>query len=222
MARRTFALLLSALTALASLSHSKPVHNHHALHLARAPRHGHTSLGRRDVVVLEEEEDKLAKRSDNESSPDTQNGAWLDDSEARSTSEQTDLDQLIDDLGLSYSDVRELVQKYADDGWPPACTSTGIASTSLPTVTASQTSSPPTASSTNTSPRPVNNGARNMNVVYYAQTPATQQVPLTTICQDGSIDIVVLAFVTDFFSAGGYPTVSPSPTSSPSQSSLPN
>lgn len=43
--------------------------------------------------------------------------------------------------------------------------------------------------------------------VYYGQTPVTSQVSLSTVCQDVSIDIVVLAFVNNLFSGGGYPSV---------------
>jgi hypothetical protein len=44
-------------------------------------------------------------------------------------------------------------------------------------------------------------------VVYYAQTEATGQVQLDNLCQDPSIDIVILAFVTNYFAGGGYPAV---------------
>ena len=40
-----------------------------------------------------------------------------------------------------------------------------------------------------------------LTAVYYAQSPATQQVPLSQICSDPSIDIIILAFVSYFFSS---------------------
>ena len=43
--------------------------------------------------------------------------------------------------------------------------------------------------------------------VYYGQTAATGQINLTSLCEDPSVDIVILAFLTQFFGPGGYPTV---------------
>jgi chitinase len=50
--------------------------------------------------------------------------------------------------------------------------------------------------------------------VYYAQTDQTTSVPLTEICSDPSIDIVILAFVNNFFTpypTGPYPTLNLGP-----------
>ncbi|KAL8941941.1 MAG: hypothetical protein Q9216_001969 [Gyalolechia sp. 2 TL-2023] len=43
--------------------------------------------------------------------------------------------------------------------------------------------------------------------VYYGQSPATSQTTLTQMCQDQNVDIVILAFLTTFFGAGGYPGI---------------
>lgn len=43
--------------------------------------------------------------------------------------------------------------------------------------------------------------------VYYGQTPATAQVGLGDLCQNKNVDIVVLAFLTEFFGPGGFPTI---------------
>lgn len=52
------------------------------------------------------------------------------------------------------------------------------------------------------------NAQSNSNVaVYYGQSPATSQVTLAQMCQDSSVDIIVLAFLTTFFGPGGYPQV---------------
>jgi len=52
------------------------------------------------------------------------------------------------------------------------------------------------------------NAQSNSNVaVYYGQSGATGEVTLAKMCQDSSVDIVVLAFLTDFFGPGGYPKV---------------
>ncbi|KAG7007017.1 hypothetical protein G7Y79_00012g033530 [Physcia stellaris] len=43
--------------------------------------------------------------------------------------------------------------------------------------------------------------------VYYGQSPATAQVPLSKICGDDNVDIVILAFLTTFFGPAGYPSI---------------
>jgi len=43
--------------------------------------------------------------------------------------------------------------------------------------------------------------------VYYGQSGATGQVSLSKLCQDPSVDIVVLAFLTTFFGPGGMPSL---------------
>lgn len=43
--------------------------------------------------------------------------------------------------------------------------------------------------------------------VYYGQTPATAGVSVGEMCQNENVDIVVLAFLTDFYGPGGFPTV---------------
>jgi chitinase len=42
--------------------------------------------------------------------------------------------------------------------------------------------------------------------VYYGQTSGTAADGLSSLCQDPNVDIVILAFVYDFFSQGGYPS----------------
>ena len=74
-------------------------------------------------------------------------------------------------------------------------------------VTSSLSSSLPSATSSASSFDPMSSS----NVaVYYGQTDQTSNVPLTTICADPNVDIVVLAFVTTFytpFPTGNYPTL---------------
>ena len=46
--------------------------------------------------------------------------------------------------------------------------------------------------------------------VYYGQTDQTSNVPLTTVCADPNVDMIVLAFVTTFYTpypSGSYPTL---------------
>ncbi|KAF6226238.1 hypothetical protein HO133_009104 [Letharia lupina] len=49
--------------------------------------------------------------------------------------------------------------------------------------------------------------AKDNVAVYYGQSPATSQVTLAKLCSDDSINIVILAFLSEFFSAGGLPTM---------------
>lgn len=49
--------------------------------------------------------------------------------------------------------------------------------------------------------------ARDNVAVYYGQSPATKPGGLLKLCQSPNVDIVILAFVNDFFSAEGYPGV---------------
>ena len=41
--------------------------------------------------------------------------------------------------------------------------------------------------------------------MYYGQSPATAQTSLKDLCQNENVDIVVLAFLTEFFGDGGFP-----------------
>lgn len=199
--RPAFILLLSAFASLYQVSLATPLHTSHG----RSPLGGlgdvHVQRNqplRRDLDELTLDEREQSRRLENDSADTTQaeDASWLHE---HSSLENSDLDHLLEELGLSYGDVRELVKRYAA-GDPPTCTSSSRP-TSAPTSTA-----PPQTSPTGSSSGPV--GSRNMNVVYYAQTPATGQVPLSNICADPTIDVIVLSFITDFYTKGGYPTVS--------------
>lgn len=54
--------------------------------------------------------------------------------------------------------------------------------------------------------------------VYYGQTPNTTADGLLTLCQRPSVDIIILAFVNDFFTRGGYPSVNFGPACDPPNS----
>lgn len=214
MARGAFTFLLTAFAVLAQWTDATPVHNHQAIHLVSRPRHAHSAPSRRHVGTVEENENRPAKRQDNGSS--LQDRAWLDE---HSSLDRADLDELLDELGLNYNDVRDLVKRFTAGEPPQQCTSivtstiiptaeSTVAPTAAPAPPAVETSAASSQASPASTDSPASAGAGNMNIVYYAQTPATGQVELTTICNDPTIDIVVLAFVTDLFTAGGYPTVS--------------
>ncbi|KAL9000975.1 MAG: hypothetical protein Q9169_000459 [Polycauliona sp. 2 TL-2023] len=88
----------------------------------------------------------------------------------------------------------------------PSTSSTSIASSSAvaaspPAITSDLPSSNPPASG------PSNDQPPNSVAVYYGQSPATSQMTLAQLCQDDNVDIVILAFLTTFFGAGGYPAV---------------
>jgi chitinase len=53
--------------------------------------------------------------------------------------------------------------------------------------------------------------AKDNVVVYYGQTTQTSAVPLTEVCADPSVDLVILAFVPDLFGPGGWPTLNMGP-----------
>ncbi|KAJ9605724.1 hypothetical protein H2200_009573 [Cladophialophora chaetospira] len=89
---------------------------------------------------------------------------------------------------------------------PPALpTSDTAATTSRSFVPDSPlyTSTAPSPSGTYT----FNPRATDLNVVYYSQTDLTPVISLTQVCNDPSIDIVILAFVTHLVSNGGYPSM---------------
>jgi hypothetical protein len=48
-------------------------------------------------------------------------------------------------------------------------------------------------------------------VVYYGQTTQTSAVPLTQVCADPNVDMIILAFVPTFFGPGGWPTLNMGP-----------
>ena len=82
-------------------------------------------------------------------------------------------------------------------------TPTPITSLGEPVIATPSSTSPPPSSSTYT----FNPQRRDLNVAYYAQSPPTTQVPFLDLCSDPSIDIILLSFITDFFSVGGFPTL---------------
>ncbi|KAL8675205.1 MAG: hypothetical protein Q9168_000458 [Polycauliona sp. 1 TL-2023] len=84
---------------------------------------------------------------------------------------------------------------------PPSAPSTS----SAPQTSSSAVAASPPAITTNLPPS--NDQSSNSVAVYYGQSPATSQMTLAQMCQDGNVDIVILAFLTTFFGAGGYPGV---------------
>ena len=78
-------------------------------------------------------------------------------------------------------------------------------------------SSSSSASSSTFNPRATDNVA-----VYFGQTPATEQVPLSTICNDTDVDIIIIGFVTVFFTPNNtaFPSVNFASNSGPINSAM--
>src|SRR5271156_5797727 len=84
--------------------------------------------------------------------------------------------------------------------YPPTSTSSVLV-TSTPSMTPANRSDPYV----------FNPMAKGNVVVYYGQTTQTSAVPLTQVCADPNVDLVILAFVPTFFGPGGWPTLNMGP-----------
>lgn len=74
-------------------------------------------------------------------------------------------------------------------------------------VATTVSSKPPSSSPAGSYGYSFNPNASDNVAVYYGQTDATSQTNLTSLCEDPSVDIVIVAFLTQYFGPGGYPTV---------------
>ncbi|KAI4208272.1 MAG: hypothetical protein LQ346_000152 [Caloplaca aetnensis] len=72
----------------------------------------------------------------------------------------------------------------------------------VPTSQPAAPESPPSSGSSSFNAQSSSNLA-----VYYGQSPATSQTSLAQMCQDPSVDIVILAFLTTFFGPSNYPSL---------------
>ena len=100
---------------------------------------------------------------------------------------------------------------------PISTPSSSPSSTSAPSVAPSAPAAPAVLSSAaapaaTPASAPPSSGSFNAKAkdnvaVYYGQSPATSQVTLAKLCSDESVNIVILAFLNEFFSAGGLPTM---------------
>lgn len=93
---------------------------------------------------------------------------------------------------------------YATGIYPNAPSYQSSYPTAPPIHTGSASSYPPQPSSTSYT---FNADADDNVAVYYGTTPATQIGGLLSLCQNPNVDIVILSFIYDFFSQGGYPTL---------------
>ena len=84
-----------------------------------------------------------------------------------------------------------------------------VAPSVVPSAPAVESSAPaaPAAGSGAASSGSFNAKAKDNVAVYYGQSPATSQVTLAKLCADDSVNIVILAFLSEFFSAGGLPKI---------------
>jgi chitinase len=93
--------------------------------------------------------------------------------------------------------------------YPPDADNSSISTTATATSSDSQTMAPYSSVPSPTSTDYVFKTSRQNNVAaYYGQTPDTKTGDLMQLCQNPNVDIVVLAFVTSFFTNGGFPSAS--------------
>ncbi|KAI4755026.1 glycoside hydrolase [Aureobasidium sp. EXF-3400] len=91
--------------------------------------------------------------------------------------------------------------------FPPDTNSSSINATTTPTPAESQAVEPYNSVPSPTSTNYIFKTSRQNNVAaYYGQTPDTKAGDLLQLCQNSNVDIVVLAFVTSFFTNGGLPS----------------
>ena len=90
---------------------------------------------------------------------------------------------------------------------PAPSVTPSVAPSVVPSAPAVISSAPaaPAAGSGGASSGSFNAKAKDNVAVYYGQSPATSQVTLAKLCADDSVNIVILAFLSEFFSAGGLP-----------------
>lgn len=89
--------------------------------------------------------------------------------------------------------------------------SPSVAPSLAPSAPAAGSSAPAAPAATPASV-PASNGSFNAKAkdnvaVYYGQSPATNQVTLAKLCSDDNVNIIILAFLSEFFTAGGLPTM---------------
>ncbi|KAL8692551.1 MAG: hypothetical protein Q9218_002444 [Villophora microphyllina] len=90
---------------------------------------------------------------------------------------------------------------------PSTSTSSSVPVVSIPPVIAHNAQPATVASPPSTGSGNSNTVSSNSLAVYYGQSGATSQVSLAQMCQDENVDIIILAFLTTFFGAGGYPSL---------------
>jgi chitinase len=88
---------------------------------------------------------------------------------------------------------------------PPDADNSSIITAATATSSDSQATAPYSSVPSSTSTNYVFKTSRQNNVAaYYGQTPDTKTGDLMQLCQNPNVDIVVLAFVTSFFTNGGF------------------
>lgn len=95
---------------------------------------------------------------------------------------------------------------------PPAQTPSPLTVTPVPIISAAPSETPAATVGITESTPPESRGSKGFNAlsdrnlaVYYGQSPATAKISLQELCQNENVDIVVLAFLTEFFGPGGFP-----------------
>lgn len=84
--------------------------------------------------------------------------------------------------------------------------------TPIPIISAAPSETPAATFSITESTPPETRGSKGFNAlsdqnlaVYYGQSPTTAKISLQELCQNANVDIVILAFLTEFFGPGGFP-----------------
>ena len=127
---------------------------------------------------------------------------------------------------VTHSQTTTLISVITATGTPPPATTPVPASSSIPAPAHSMSTAVPfsitpvsAAPSVTPTPSPgggsqnggsgsaFNPNAQDNIAVYFGQTPDTVAVPLDQVCSAPGNNIIILAFLTEFFGPGGYPTI---------------
>jgi chitinase len=176
-------------------------HARHRRHGHR--RHNHTSKPwRRNHEIIAARNPGDAADPPLRPSSDTPPGTLTDlisHVESEVTISRIFLDRLQADIAALQDAVMALLANPTSPSNPlSTATAAKVTSTLASTAT-------PTATSTGN--YEFDPGASDNLAVYYAQTPVTNQVPLDALCQNSSVDIIILAFLNNYFAGGDYPSV---------------
>jgi chitinase len=220
-------LLLSTITTSAAQPsghrvHSRYLHPDRGLHShPHAARHVIEPLSTSDDKSFTEYNAKLALRHAALSSFERIESAEIQQRDIDSRQEtNAELQERINELETAFQSLIALLA--ADHGVTfgmSSETDSSPAPTTMPVpesiIAVSTTTDTPSSTSTPTPSVYTFSPMSSSNVaVYYAQTDQTSSVQLTEVCSDPSVDIVILAFVNNFFTpypTGPYPTLNLGP-----------
>lgn len=112
----------------------------------------------------------------------------------------------------SFQTVTSQVPADVPSSAPLVQTSGPLTVTPVPIISTAPSEIPAATFSVAEPSPPASSGSKGFNAqsdqnlaVYYGQSPATAQTSLNDLCEDENVDIVILAFLTEFFGPGGFP-----------------